>query len=118
VNSDLDWGQDLLRLSTALRARRIEHVAIAYNGSADLNQMNLPSFQVLAPCDRPTGWVAISMFYIKLSNPSNCCGGYKWITAYNPVALVGKSIRLYWIPKTSETSTALNPVKPTSRVTR
>jgi hypothetical protein len=98
VDSDLDWGQDLLRLSADLRARGVTHVSIAYNGSADFSQMSLPPFEVLPPCAPTTGWVAISLLKLQMSKPSIGCGGYSWLTAYEPVTLVGKSIRLYWIP--------------------
>jgi len=99
VDSDLDWGQDLLRLSNDLRSRGVEHVAIAYNGSADLNQMNLPPFDTLVPCVRETGWIAISLYDLEMSQPTIGCGGYSWLETFKPTALVGKSIRLYWIPQ-------------------
>jgi len=99
VDSDLDWGQDLLRLSNDLRSRGVEHVAIAYNGSTDLNQMNLPPFDNLAPCVHETGWIAISLYDLEMSQPSVGCGGYSWLETFKPAALVGKSIRLYWIPQ-------------------
>lgn len=98
VNSDLDWGQDLLRLTHALRARHIQAVAIAYNGTADLKRIGMPQFSLLLPCTRATGWIAISLLKLELSQPSVGCGGYSWLMAYKPMALVGKSIRLYYIP--------------------
>jgi 4-amino-4-deoxy-L-arabinose transferase-like glycosyltransferase len=99
-DSDLDWGQDLLRLSADLRSRGVTHVAIAYNGGADLSRMNLPPYEILAPCVRTTGWVAVSLFKLQTSQPSIGCGGFSWLEAYKPVALIGKSIRLYWLPTT------------------
>ena len=108
VDSDLDWGQDALRLSSALHARGVDHVSIAYNGSADLNQMNLPAFEVLAPCVHTSGWIAISLYTLQMSKPSIGCGGYSWLEGYKPVTLVGKSIRLYWIPGPGETSVPAN----------
>ncbi len=101
VDSDLDWGQDLLRLSNDLRARGVVHVAIAYNGSADLNRMDLPPFEILAPCVHTTGWIAISLFDLEMSKASSC-SGFSWLEVYKPVALVGKSIRLYRVPKTED----------------
>jgi 4-amino-4-deoxy-L-arabinose transferase-like glycosyltransferase len=106
VDSDLDWGQDLLRLSNDLHARGVDHVSIAYNGSADLKQMNLPPFDVLAPCARATGWIAISLYDLEMSQPSVGCGGFSWLKAYEPVASVGKSIWLYSIPDTGDLSSA------------
>jgi hypothetical protein len=98
VDSDLDWGQDLLRLSAELRSRGITEVAVAYNGGTDLSQMNLPAYQILPPCKPATGWVAISLLKLEMSKPGIGCGGYSWLQSYEPAALVGKSIRLYWIP--------------------
>jgi len=97
VDSDLDWGQDLLRLSNDLRALHVEHVAIAYNGSADLTRMNLPSFETLPPCDPVTGWVAVSLYDVEMGKASPC-GGFSWLNSYRPVELVGKSILLYDVP--------------------
>ena len=112
VDSDLDWGQDMLRLSAVLHARGVAHIAIAYNGSADLSQMNLPPFEILAPCVRKTGWIAVSLLRLQMSKPSVGCGGFSWLEAYEPSTLIGKSIRLYWVPNTEEASIPLNAVKP------
>jgi len=98
VDSDLDWGQDLLRLRDILQARRVEHFSIAYNGSADLSRMNLPAFNVLASCTPTNGWVAISVLKLQMTHASPGCGGFTWLKDYKPVAVAGKSIRLYWIP--------------------
>jgi hypothetical protein len=106
VDSDLDWGQDLLRLSSDLHARGVDHVSIAYNGSADLKQMNLPPFDVLARCTRTSGWIAISLYDLEMSQPSVGCGGFSWLEGYKPVASVGKSIWLYSIPETGNPSPA------------
>jgi 4-amino-4-deoxy-L-arabinose transferase-like glycosyltransferase len=111
VDSDLDWGQDLLRLSAVLRTRGVPKVSIAYNGGADLSRMNLPPFEVLAPCTRTAGWIAVSLYKLQMSKPSIGCGGYSWLEAYQPVVLVGKSIRLYWLPRDEEASAPQNTAK-------
>ena len=46
---DLDCGQDLFRLSQALRDRGVSHFSVAVWSSADMTQMNLPVFDVLQP---------------------------------------------------------------------
>jgi 4-amino-4-deoxy-L-arabinose transferase-like glycosyltransferase len=111
VDSDLDWGQDLLRLNAALHARGISHFAIAYNGSADLSRMNLPPFEILAPCIRTTGWIAVSLLDLQMSKPSIGCGGFSWLEAYRPVMLIGKSIRLYWVSNAEGTSNSIGTEK-------
>ena len=101
LDSDLDWGQDLLRLSAALQQRHIDQVSIAYAGSSklDLSQFGLPPFQVLAPNQPATGWIAISLLKLKVGEPGQPDDGYAWLEAYQPVALVGRSIRLYYVPE-------------------
>ena len=101
LDSDLDWGQDLLRLSTALQQRHVDQVSIAYAGSSklDLSQFGLPPFQVLAPHQPATGWIAISLLKLKVGAPGQPDDGYAWLEAYQPVALVGRSIRLYYVPE-------------------
>ncbi len=94
VDSDLDWGQDLRRLSQELARRRVERLYLAYSGSADLSLEHLPPFQSL-PRDAPvTGWIAIDMLTLKDNRPH-----YDWLLAYTPVTRVGKSIDLYRIER-------------------
>jgi 4-amino-4-deoxy-L-arabinose transferase-like glycosyltransferase len=98
VDSDLDWGQDLLRLADALRARKIDSVTIAYFGLADLDRHNLPPWTELQPYQPATGWIAISEMKLKTGERRPPYRDYAWLEAYEPVAMVGKSIRLYYIP--------------------
>jgi hypothetical protein len=93
VGSDLDWGQDLNRLSAAVKERQVSRIHLAVHTSADLRKHDLPSFETMYPGEPTTGWVAISeqvhAFY---------CAGYRWLDAYTPVARIGSSIRLYYVP--------------------
>ncbi len=99
VDSDLDWGQDLLRLGPALRARNIHDVWIVYFGSARLNAAGLPPYRELRPGERVTGWVAASAWSLKMGDLSTPdCGGYCWLNEYPPTATVGKSILLIYVP--------------------
>ena len=101
LDSDLDWGQDLLRLSTALQQKHIDQVSIAYAGSSklDLSKFGLPPFRVLLPNQPATGWIAISLLRLKVGEPGLPDDGFSWLEAYQPVALVGQSIRLYYVPQ-------------------
>lgn len=94
VGSDLDWGQDLLRLEQTVRELKIEKLHIAYSGSAEPEFFDFPELANLADDDRPTGWVAVSLTGLKLY-PAR----YGWLESYEPYTLVGKSIRLYRIPE-------------------
>lgn len=97
VDSDVDWGQDVLRLVDTLHSRKIDSVAIAYLGTADLSQFDLPKHQLLPPYQPTTGWIAISDVLFKTGERKPPYKGYAWLEAYEPVAFAGKSIRLYYI---------------------
>jgi hypothetical protein len=103
VKNDLDWGQDLQRLVKALRDLGVEEVAICYAGSADLSRHGLPRWQHLVPEQRTSGWVAISLQCLKQGTWVPPYDQYAWLEAYEPVALVGRSIRLYDIPPDPDT---------------
>ena len=92
VDSDLDWGQDLVRLSKYARKRNITELSLAYFGTADIRRHGLPTIRQLRRNKPTTGWVAISLFSLK-TNPA-----YKWLETYEPITTIGKSIRLYYIP--------------------
>jgi hypothetical protein len=92
VDSDLDWGQDLRRLSHELARRRADALYLAYSGSADLTLEHLPPFQPLPPDQPVTGWIAIDMLTLKDNRPH-----YDWLLGYTPITRVGKSIDLYRI---------------------
>ena len=100
VDSDLDWGQDLKRLATTLNHRGIDEVAIKYNGSLGINldHFNLPRTRELVPYQKTTGWIAISVFHLKLGRGRAPYDQYSWLNDYKPVEKVGKSIWLYYIP--------------------
>jgi hypothetical protein len=96
VDSDLDWGQDLLRLKHELVARKIEHVSIVYRGSADLGREQIAvSFTRLWPQQRAVGWIAV----FALAKATDESHGYAWLDKLQPVARIGKSVDLYYVPE-------------------
>lgn len=120
VDSDLDWGQDLARLSKWLHARGIEDVALSYYGRAELDRAGLPKFHELLPYEKTSGWVAISAYNRALPSPflarafpgmgpyysipwnfeklKHGPGPFAWLFNYQPVARVGESIFVYKVP--------------------
>ena len=94
VDSDLDWGQGLVALSEELRRRGISTVSLAYFGTADIDRHKLPAPRQLPPGERRQGWIAISVSTMQKEY------GFRWLEDHEPVALIRKSIRLYYIPKT------------------
>ena len=105
VDSDLDWGQDMGRLAAELRQRKVPyfHMACLYTG--DDTRLGLPGWDGLMPYEPVTGWVAVS--YTMLKNYGWLAAqqrgrsdlGFAWLDRYQPVARVGKSILLYYIPE-------------------
>jgi hypothetical protein len=89
VDSDLDWGQDLKRLSAKLEELHARQVSLSILSSADLTRTHLPEYRTLQPGDEPRGWVAISEFELKTTP------GFREFESY-PYLPVGRSIRLFY----------------------
>jgi len=103
---DLDCGQDLNRLAAELRRRHIDHVELAVFSSADLDQLGLPPHELPDPNGRPHGWIAVSDRPRRTGTGihENLPPGYfAGLEAYRPVATVGKTIRLYYVPEVGST---------------
>jgi 4-amino-4-deoxy-L-arabinose transferase-like glycosyltransferase len=111
---DLDCGQDVYRLSSALRARGVGHVALGIWSSSDVALIGLPPFGVLVPHQPVTGWIAVSVRALQTGQVAFCENGHmlpdegypsdalSWLDNYQPVARVGKTILLYDIPQASK----------------
>jgi prepilin-type processing-associated H-X9-DG protein len=97
AESDLDWGQDIGRLSRRLRELNAPSVAIKYFGSAPLENAGLPPFRELDPRDPTTGWIAISLHYLYLEHAHD--GSFDWLKRYTPRERIGKSIDLFYLPE-------------------
>jgi hypothetical protein len=90
LDSNLDWGQDLLRLEKACAKHEIDELSIAYFGSADLRRHRLPKLAQLRPFTPVRGWIAISEMHLKdLGARVRPCGAYDWLLQYEPVERVG-----------------------------
>ena len=94
VDSNLDWGQDLYRLRDAVNDLQMDSLRIHYFGTAELAAVGIPRTRRLRPNERATGWVAASeTFYAGEWSDT----ALVWLHAYQPVGIVGRSIRLYYI---------------------
>jgi 4-amino-4-deoxy-L-arabinose transferase-like glycosyltransferase len=92
VDSNLDWGQDLLRLRAEVRRSRIEPLHLAYFGSANATAHHVAHLPVPEDNRCIAGWVAISET-MRVTQHDH----YAWLDAYRPVKRIGRSIRLYSI---------------------
>lgn len=95
IDSDLDWGQDLRRVEEELARRNISEVSVLYRGTADLSQERLPHWQRLPPKRRVTGWIAVSVL---AKNTAERPADFAWLDTLQPVARIGKSFYLYFVP--------------------
>ena len=93
--SDLDWGQDLHRLSQRLKERGIQEFSIAYFGTALLDKAGLPHYELLSPTQPSRGYVAVSLHHLNIDYKKN--GSFAWLKSYTPVERIGKSIDLFYI---------------------
>jgi hypothetical protein len=95
AESDLDWGQDLDRLSRRLRELDAQEVTLKYFGSALLEKAGLPTYWDLDAHKPAKGWVAISVHYFYLEHAKD--GSFEWLKRYTPRERIGKSIDLFYI---------------------
>ena len=92
VVGDLDWGQDLTRLSAYLREQNINHISIAYEGFYDPDSLGLPETVKLKCGDVPSGWVAVA---VRRARRSPEC--WPWLPQQQRVAVVGKTMWIYHV---------------------
>jgi hypothetical protein len=97
VDSDMDWGQDVNRVAAELRARDIRQVAAAIQGNADLSRHGFPPYTDLDWHQPTTGWIVISVTQFAFGTSAPPFDGYRWLEAFEPVAMIGKTVRLYYI---------------------
>jgi 4-amino-4-deoxy-L-arabinose transferase-like glycosyltransferase len=93
ADSNIDWGQDVLRLARVVEELRIEHMHAAFMNSTRLGAHGIHATS-LVPHQRVTGWVAVSENWLRFGEAT---GDYDWLSSYRPVRQVGKTIRLYYI---------------------
>jgi 4-amino-4-deoxy-L-arabinose transferase-like glycosyltransferase len=98
VDSNLDWGQDILRLGKAARRHHIERGAVLLVASANIYAHGYPAYDGLQPFKPMSGWIAVSETALAL-DPATPQGGYDWLTKGRAYERIGKSIRLYFVPR-------------------
>jgi hypothetical protein len=97
VDSDLDWGQDVDRVATELRARGIGRVFTALQGNRDLSRHGFPAHSDLDWYQPAKGWIVISLTQWAFGTNPPPYDGYAWLKAVDPVATIGKTVRLYYL---------------------
>ncbi len=127
VDSNLDWGQDLITLREWQQANQVNALNLAYFGTARPNAYNLtvsllPSFSLndygpevdgFNANALPPGWYAISATSLQLGTLYGRWQLYAPFREYEPTARVGRSILVYRVSYPSselERSVVLGPV--------
>ena len=111
VDSNLDWGQDLVRLRNFVKENNIPRIEFDYFGWADpyyylknsyiwSNSTKYLDAKDFKTRNQSDGWLAVSVTFLQGSegaydqpNPIN----YNWLKAYNPTVVIGNSIFIYRI---------------------
>jgi hypothetical protein len=94
VDSNLDWGQDGLRLQRAVRELKIDHLYIDVMTNMRLETLGpvIHKFDASTP---QRGWIAVSETPYSFQQ---AWGNYAWLSQHRPTRRVGASIRLYHLP--------------------
>jgi 4-amino-4-deoxy-L-arabinose transferase-like glycosyltransferase len=90
IDSNLDWGQDVLLLRTEVRRLKIPQLGVALFGSADLDRLGFPPHYYVDSETPTQGWIAVSDHAYRWARPY---GGWAWLDRPH-CKRVGKSIRL------------------------
>lgn len=93
IDSNLDWGQDILRLRSVARREHMAALSQSLMGPADYAALSFPPIYPASPWARAHGWVAVSDHSYRMTKTE---GGWRWLP--DTYRRVGKSIRLYKIP--------------------
>lgn len=90
LDSNIDWGQDVLRLKKVVREKKIDRIGIAVMGWHDWDALGFPPNYALQRDVPSQGWIAVSEHILGLAR------GAPWLEG-RPYQRIGKSIRLYHI---------------------
>jgi 4-amino-4-deoxy-L-arabinose transferase-like glycosyltransferase len=93
IDSNIDWGQDVLRLRNVVRRRNINSLTLSLMGPADYPALGFPTVYNADPWARSHGWIAVSDHSYQMTKTQ---GGWKWLP--DTYERIGKSIRLYHVP--------------------
>jgi hypothetical protein len=90
IDSNLDWGQDILRLRKEVRRLKIEKLGVALFGPANLEKLGFPPHSYVDAFTPTQGWIAVSDHSYRWARGSE---GWTWLDPQR-CRRIGKSIRL------------------------
>jgi 4-amino-4-deoxy-L-arabinose transferase-like glycosyltransferase len=91
LDSNLDWGQDALRLRHVIREKKIDRIGLAVQGWHDWDALGFPPHYDLQRDVPSQGWIAVSEHLYGLANRTPWLRGRRY-------ERIGTSIRLYSLP--------------------
>ena len=97
-DSNLDWGQDLIRLRNVCRANHIDDLGMLVFTRADLNALGFRNVHHIDPHNPSPGWFAVSETEIAIWNGWDP-KAYRWLLDRRNFTRVGTSIRLYRVTR-------------------
>jgi len=104
VDSNYDWGQDLLRLRDFVDEKGIKEISVAYFGGDDMEYRlgdKLKATRIFKDPELNHGWIAIAATYLQEGRAKPAPGFdrdttfFNWLNAYEPVGRAGHSIFIY-----------------------
>lgn len=94
LDSDYDWGQDMIILDEALEERGITSLYLCARKDVYYNIRILSRAKILACPKQPiTGWIAVGRAF-RLLMPNN----FTWLNGYQAVQIRNSTLDLYYIP--------------------
>ena len=111
-DSNLDWGQDLKRLSQFVEERSIPEIHFDYFGAADPAYYLKEQYQGPVGCSQPpNGWVAVSAMIYTGPPWAPECDYRRWLPMEQVVAKIGYSIYVFDLPQSGAIDEELPNVK-------
>ncbi len=114
ADSNLDWGQDLKRLSQFVERKGIPKIELDYFGWADprfylgdryiwVTATSYSNSHDFLKRNRTDGWIAVSATFFQQATSSNVDHPgplqYLWLKGYKPEAVIGNSIFVWHITR-------------------
>ncbi len=107
TDSNLDWGQDLKRLNNWADKNGVEKIKVDYFGGSDVNYYLGDKYEEwhsnYDPEKAKNSYLAVSATFLQQSRAIPAKGfdeptdQYMWLYRYEPVAVIGNSIFVYYI---------------------
>ena len=105
ADSNLDWGQDLRRLTNYVEKNKIEKIKLDYFGGGNPEYYLKNKYEKLDPNNKNqrNGWIAVSATLLQGGRGQAAKGYdrdttyYNWLNQYQPITQIGYSIFIYKI---------------------